>query len=563
MVNQDVAPHPLETLGEACRSARDTKEWSVQALSKKARVGTATIVDIEGGRKTLVAKFQKSRRLTPRFAGSLIRLALVLGKEPASWLELVSDYHAFDAAAVERFVSAAHAQLKSSNLAQSSLPTQATEAAKVGEAEDDCTLKRVRKDLKALEQPKVDGRDRGRSTVDVKVCLLTCARPRNHADPKHLPHDTAQRRFYERLVGLIFGAIDPRLKPKFVGADGNSENPGAEPGSFAKVMKGLTETPRRFDLLVGPWSMVARSSYDVTFTKLPCLWHRIACLTDSLNPKKLTWENVRAGAGETAVKPRVVTIEGEAADVYLRSFRDYTEHALNRVETYNTEQFASRLIELEEDEKKDLGVVGVIGEFEARNVLWYYRDQWQARGDRKKKLIDLAAPKAANAPRYPLAVATAASDLLWTETIGRAIEELFVNAPALIAEVYGDYLVAALQETVYLFNNLEPIRDLLKEMFFNDQRQVPGYLRLDSPEGIPVSSAFRRGLEDYLVPKLNKLLSALDVPQLPDTWTGKDLFNSMVPWRTEGERFDEIAAAIRRIENALHLKCNSEGDSQS
>ena len=116
-----------------------------------------------------------------------------------------------------------------------------------------------------------------RRSINVPVLLLTCGYA-----------DGAQREFYARFAELVLGAIHPRLSIRIVGDEVNR---------FDAIMEELTKSAPRDWMVVGPWSILARSGHHrVEFSPIPCWWHRLACLSLETNREQLSWEDVRTGA---------------------------------------------------------------------------------------------------------------------------------------------------------------------------------------------------------------------------------------------------------------------------
>lgn len=419
-------------------------------------------------------------------------------------------------------------------------------------------LPRIRKEIE---------RD-GRATVS--VYLLTAGRN----------HDQAQRVFYNRLARLLCGAVSPDIRVDVV--------PSNRFNNFNQIMAGLIGSagqPASYSILIGPWSMVSRSLYEARFTKLPFFWHRLACLTSASSP--LTWAQVRSAPGRKAGNPaRIVTVEGEAGDVYLRSFCRYTikeggtqfQFNLIRVPENDPEAITQKFEEMiqahQESSDREGPPVLVIGEYEARSVKSYFNAR-----NPQYPLKDLAAKPSAFAPRYPLAIATDEKDAHWSETIARCIEEIFVNAPALVVEAYGEYLDTVLRETLILCKEsgdptINLYQDAANSIFKENEHDIPGYLRL-YPDDSVASQAFREGLERDLKLRLRQTVEDLkfhlegasppnrDAPEADDeeeteeekqAWrdrrfeqTVNVLINKMVPWLRQQNKFEEIENSLHQI----------------
>lgn len=366
------------------REARRKRFLSIGELARKAQVGSASITRLEnlkGNKKELTELQRRRLGAWPRI---IAQLMLVLGEEPERWVSRFAEVAAvpLDPESVQGIVEQARQRLQ----------VRKRPATKEKESRDRDTLTELKLLLKETT-----------TEVKVEAYFLTAGH-----------RDVAMRDFYRNLMTLLLKSIHPRLDLKVCEP--------APQATFRELFQGLTEeSPRRYRLLVGAWDMVTRSpQFRVQFTPIPFWSHRLACLAHPQSGCRLTWEKVRRRGSRVTV----LTLRGEAGDLYMQAYCDRKQSDLVRFEDYD-------MLRLSEDLKNRQGspledTVAVLAETEATVVADLY---YKKTGTR---LIDLAARPDAGAPRYPVAIVTADTDERFAATLRRAARELLFNAPALL-----------------------------------------------------------------------------------------------------------------------------------
>ena len=241
-------------------------------------------------------------------------------------------------------------------------------------------------------------------------------------------------------------------------------------------------------------------------------------------------------------------MDGEAGNLYLQSSCGYRAEALRAFPNYSMEDVTQRLIDAISAKPRE--TVLVIGEYEARSVSSLYH---AATG---QHLGDLAVDKKVYAPRYPQAIVTSADDHDWTDAIRKAIHELFISTPTLIAEVYAEYIDNVLRETIRLRGGE---RDkVLAQLVFSDKDRLPGYVQLTRPDPSLTTETFKRELQRVLTSRLEALFE--DMASADREKNVEQLLSRILPWSTIQEKLETIHSeirqtleAIRRIEERLRI----------
>jgi transcriptional regulator with XRE-family HTH domain len=435
-----------------CRAARQRQGLTIADLAAKARVSNRSVSQIEegvGDRRLIdvLRSTEASARQRRAWARVLAKVALALGEDPAAWLGW---------------------------LRQAGIALQPEEL----------------NNLLASARRRVQGTSRGLAGMLDEFRAAQRARPEEPFEvPVHLltfgKEAEGQNNFFRKFIELAFSAINPWLRAA----------PSEGVTTFDRLMASLTKPPPRYRVVVGAFQMVGRSHHGVAFIPIPGWRLRLACLAAADAP--LSWQDVRE-EGRRLPHDRkglqVVTIAGEAGDVYLRSFCDYAAARLDTLAEYDIEKAAARLHCHLRDDRPGRTTVLVTGEYEASAVRHHMRRHYG------RELKDLAARDGADPPSYPLALATAAEDKGWTETLRQAVAELFTNAGAIMAELYGQYMEEVIEEAVGNEGQPgEPPYRVVRAVLGLEEtaRLPPSYLRLDEFD-FPVPRAFRKRLEGYL-----------------------------------------------------------------
>jgi hypothetical protein len=498
-------------IAQCCREARG--KTTIARLAKKARVSNRSIAVIESGNLSKELQEQEGKntdRKMRAWASVLTKLALALEQDPDEWLER------------------AEIDLPESELKE--IKSAARQRTSSGARTEPDTLSTLRREL---QQARPD------AMIPIDVHLLTSDKSTR-----------GQEAFYNRFCKLLLRTIDPRIEPRFTN----------EVRTFEGVMEGLSTAPPRHRLVVGAFQMVGRTQHRVIFIPIPGWRIRLGAL--ALPEAEVTWENIRqSGEGlsrKAKQELKILVINHEAADVYLRSFCDFDEEKILRINEYHIRGAAERF---NEELEKNNRAVFVLGDYEAAVMRSILRQKY------KRDLVDIAAASE-SAPRYQLALVVAESDERWARTLRNAIDELFKNAGALMAEVYGQYMVDVIDETVKAeakrgHDERETLRLTLGLQTADDasgngksrvrRRQrgysraalrsitsVPSYLQLRD-FSFPVSSAFQHRLHDFLKSELLRLeLVGAGEPFGP-------YFHSLAPWlRSDEEETLRTTNQIRR-----------------
>lgn len=523
-----------QSIEEVCRTARGP--ISIARLAKRAKVSNRSISIIEDGKLAAEMKAGKDRERKMRtWAFVLSKLAISLNQDPDRWIRL------------------AGIDLSGSELNDIKISARKRIAPSTRSEND--TLAKIRSELQT----------RPDEQIAVHVHFLTSDESTQ-----------GQKAFYDRLCKLILRTINPRLEPR----------PTTEVRTFEAVMEGLSSTPPKHRLCVGAFQMIGRTQHRVSFIPIPGWRIRLGAL--ALPQSQVTWEHIRQSGKGLAPRAkselRVMVIAQEAGDVYIQSFCEFPVKQILRISDYHIRGAADAFYQ---ELKTNPRTVFILGEYEAaviRNIL---------RVKHGYDLVDLAA-EAESVPRYQLALAAAESDERWVQTLKVAIDELFQNAGAMMAELYGQYMVAVISEAVAgeEMQGEEP-RDTIRRILglalpadansdqigsrpgeslrtgeslrslnenFGDEDDaraslacVPSYLQLHEFE-FPVSNAFRHGLHDFVKAELvRRRLIEADEPFAP-------YFRRLAPWlESEGERTLYAARKIWRQLKKIAAEQESQG----
>jgi hypothetical protein len=410
-------------IADRCRNARLSKTLSRLALAKLARVATRSITTVEtkrtGKRLSDLLRRTGDEKLILRqrrlWARSLARLALALDEDPQIWLQwFEAQGNTLLAEEVNRIISDAMARVR-----RSERPAVASGGKAVASTFAVNTLREMRETLKWSQTRK----------FEVDVCFLTSS-----------PHARAQTEFYQEFLQRVFGIINPRLAIK-------SHELKTDAFSFKDLMEGLSGDAPRFRVVIGPYQMVGRSAYQVRFIPIPGWRIRLAALVTTGHQRVPTWDAIcrgRTGDGRMGQRDtlRILTIGGEAGDVYLRGFHGYSPGVdYISLPGYDPVGAANQFYQMAaKDKSQRKTTVLVIGEYEAARVRQTLAGQLE--------VVDVAARRGSGAPRYQLAMATGEGDRRWFSTLNRAVLELFKNSSAVVGELYGKYIVTLIEEAI-------------------------------------------------------------------------------------------------------------------
>jgi hypothetical protein len=484
----------------------------VAELAARARVSNRSVLQLEstrpGERLEEVLGRSTSERKRAAWARVLTKVAVQLRIEPAEWFDRLGKAGvALPAAEADR------------------MAVRAEQSPSMRRAEGS-TLAELRKFLRLHPS----------DNFPLPVHLLLCG-----------PKGKAQRELFWALLRILVSAVSPRFEP----------HAHDTIRTFDDLMEGLSSRPPKYRLGIGPFQLVGRSPYPVSFTALPGWRIRLACLAAPEAEGHFTFQDVR---DEPTRKRRdqkgltVWSIDREAGDVYLRGFCNYTDILLTTLRNYNLEEAARGFRQaLERGGRQARHTVFVVGEYEAATIHNLIRQEGGP------ALVDLAARKSADAPRYPLALTTAEDDRRWTEAIRAALVEVFRNGPNLIAELYGQYILDVIDEAI----EAEPsatdraarkkiVDDLLG--LHDPDKLPPSYLEVEEIE-LPGGAVAGKALRDRLREALEQGIQS-SAWFAPEGAAVADYVKRLAPWvyrdpSSLAERLDHIDATLVAIRKKL------------
>jgi DNA-binding XRE family transcriptional regulator len=474
---------------------RQRHELTVADLAKKAGVSTHSIIILED--KDRYRKLvedaanttgRSKQKIILAWARILAKIALTFNDDPDPWLASLSTYGIPPFRDDEKFKILSSARKRLAREGEDTMTQLKEFLRQEKEKEQVDTLAQLRTHLNA----------NAHEPYTLPVFVLT-ASSRSSA---------AQRTFYEDFFRLVCGTISPRLELSFdkaqlvpsqphqtFGEVQLQPKPGRFQPSFGEIMAGLSSLPNRHRVVLGPFQMVGRFTYDVAFIPIPGWRIRLSCLAAPSN--KITWQSIREKSNKRNIN--VITIAGEAGDVYMRGFCGYPQTHLSTQENYDVYQAAEQFQRF-----IDHDPVIVVGEYEATAIKYILRK------DYRLHVEDRAADPKAFAPRFQLAMATNARDVGWTEALRAAVREVFASAPDLMAQIYGKYMIGILGEELQHITEILmahekeqiPPRTLLLERILEPQ-SIPSYLQLNEID-FPISSVFGSSLRHFLKEEIEK-----------------------------------------------------------
>lgn len=302
-----------------------------------------------------------------------------------------------------------------------------------------------------------------RAPLNIETGVLTYERNPHRPDFSE-PRD----RFYESFLSYIYRSVHGNLR-MIVNHDSSPEQLTAD----------LCSNRRRYRAVIGQFNIVSRMVGGVSFVPMPGLELRLACWTayEGLAWSDVIKEQYREEADKLGI--RVLTVKGQAGDVFIRGQCGYHEHdgGLVTCSQYDFEEIAERFVELyQQDWERKTKTVFVNSEYGASAIAEAIRARLQP----DTSIFDIAGSGGVAAPRFHPSISFDCRDRAWREVIAMAIQECFRNAGFNLARIYADYFLALYQEH----------EDTLRRFAADQNFALPSFLSLHETS-VALSPDFR------------------------------------------------------------------------